>query len=132
MCHFVSFVYAALPDRPVIFFCIFCPNAVFIENVTYILKSNFENFGKNGKQFKPKLQGLLGDGIFNADGKQWYAHRKTSAHLFKLNKFRLSILTIFNEDLHQVIEMAHKEDIKGSIDLLIACVSELDQYDWKF
>lgn len=41
-------------------------------------------------------------------------------------------VSIPTRHLHQVIEMAHKEDIKGSIDLLTACVSELDQYDWSF
>jgi len=34
--------------------------------------------------------------------------------------------------LHQVIEMAHKSDIKHTMDLLIACLSEIDQYDWSF
>ena len=34
--------------------------------------------------------------------------------------------------LHQVIEMAHKEDIQDTIDLLMACLSELDSYDWSF
>jgi len=34
--------------------------------------------------------------------------------------------------LHQVIEMANKNDIQHTIDLLIACLSELDQYDWSF
>jgi len=34
--------------------------------------------------------------------------------------------------LHQVIEMAHKEDIQDTIDLLIASLSELDSYDWSF
>ena len=74
-----------------------------VENVTYILKSNFENFGKSGGAFKPKFQGLLGDGIFNADGQQWFAHRKTSAHLFKFSKFKNAVLEIFNDDLNQVI-----------------------------
>ncbi|NNE27322.1 MAG: M42 family metallopeptidase [Saprospiraceae bacterium] len=32
--------------------------------------------------------------------------------------------------LHQVIEMAHKKDISGSIDLLIACLKEIDNYNW--
>lgn len=41
-------------------------------------------------------------------------------------------ISIPTRHLHQVIEMAHKNDIKGSIDLLTACVSELDQYDWSF
>ncbi len=34
--------------------------------------------------------------------------------------------------LHQVIEMAHKNDIRLSIDLLKACLLELDTYDWNF
>lgn len=41
-------------------------------------------------------------------------------------------VSIPTRHLHQVIEMAHKDDIKGSIDLLTACVSELDTYDWNF
>jgi len=40
-------------------------------------------------------------------------------------------ISIPTRHLHQVIEMAHKKDIQSSIDLLIACVSELDRYDWK-
>ncbi|MEM1320881.1 MAG: M42 family metallopeptidase [Bacteroidota bacterium] len=34
--------------------------------------------------------------------------------------------------IHQTIEMAHKGDIRHCIDLLIAGVSQLDQYDWSF
>lgn len=34
--------------------------------------------------------------------------------------------------LHQVIEMAHKEDIKDTILLLSKCIEDLDQYDWSF
>ena len=41
-------------------------------------------------------------------------------------------VSIPTRHLHQVIEMAHKEDIKGSIDLLTACVSDIDTYDWSF
>lgn len=41
-------------------------------------------------------------------------------------------ISIPTRHLHQVIEMAHKADIRASIDLLKACVSELDQYDWAF
>lgn len=41
-------------------------------------------------------------------------------------------VSIPTRHLHQVIEMAHKSDIQASIDLLTACVSELDQYDWSF
>lgn len=41
-------------------------------------------------------------------------------------------VSIPTRHLHQVIEMANKADIQASIDLLTACVSELDQYDWNF
>jgi len=41
-------------------------------------------------------------------------------------------VSIPTRHLHQVIEMADKSDIKGSIDLLTACVSEIDKHNWKF
>jgi len=34
--------------------------------------------------------------------------------------------------LHQVIEMAHKQDIKSSIDLLKHCLTEIGKYNWSF
>ncbi len=34
--------------------------------------------------------------------------------------------------IHQTIETVHKKDLQASIDLLVACVCELDGYDWKF
>ncbi len=40
-------------------------------------------------------------------------------------------VSIPTRHLHQVIEMANKSDIQGSIDLLKACLEELDQYNWK-
>ena len=39
-------------------------------------------------------------------------------------------VSIPTRHLHQVIEMAHKEDIDRSIKLLTACLEELDSYDW--
>lgn len=41
-------------------------------------------------------------------------------------------ISIPTRHLHQVIEMAHKKDIQNSIDLLTACLEELDNYDWSF
>jgi len=41
-------------------------------------------------------------------------------------------ISIPTRHIHQVIEMAHKEDIRNSIDLLQHCVEELDTYDWSF
>lgn len=41
-------------------------------------------------------------------------------------------VSIPTRHLHQVIEMAHKSDILGSIDLLAACLTDLDKFDWSF
>jgi len=39
-------------------------------------------------------------------------------------------VSIPTRHLHQVIEMAHKEDIEGSIELLRNCLLSLDDYNW--
>lgn len=41
-------------------------------------------------------------------------------------------VSIPTRHLHQVIEMADKNDIQASIDLLVACCQEIDAYDWSF
>ena len=41
-------------------------------------------------------------------------------------------VSIPTRHLHQVIEMAHQEDIAASIELLQACVSSIDTFDWSF
>ena len=77
---------------------LFMPQVVFtnnIENISYILKTNMLNYGK-GPTFSSRFQSLLGDGIFNTDGDKWYNHRKTSSHLFNLNKFKTGVLDTFN------------------------------------
>ena len=41
-------------------------------------------------------------------------------------------VSIPTRHLHQVIEMANKDDIQGSIDLLVSCVKAINKFDWKF
>ncbi|MFY0605996.1 MAG: M42 family metallopeptidase [Cyclobacteriaceae bacterium] len=41
-------------------------------------------------------------------------------------------ISIPTRHLHQVIEMAHKSDIIGSIALLVAALEEMDQADWNY
>lgn len=41
-------------------------------------------------------------------------------------------VSIPTRHLHQVIEMADKDDIQASTDLLTACLLDLDTYDWNF
>ena len=41
-------------------------------------------------------------------------------------------ISIPTRHIHQSIEMADKDDIRGSIDLLTACLNELDKGNWEF
>ena len=41
-------------------------------------------------------------------------------------------VSIPTRHIHQVIEMVNKKDVKASIELLKACVEELDSYNWNF
>lgn len=41
-------------------------------------------------------------------------------------------VSIPTRHIHQVIEMAHKEDIANCIELLKNCLLELDKFDWSF
>ncbi|KAL1925315.1 uncharacterized protein VTP21DRAFT_198 [Calcarisporiella thermophila] len=56
-------------------------------NVEYILKSNFEGFGK-ASDFHEKMYDLFGDGIFNVNGDTWRYQRKTASHIFNVKNFR--------------------------------------------
>jgi endoglucanase len=41
-------------------------------------------------------------------------------------------ISIPTRHIHQTIESCHKEDLAACIQLLAACVCEIDQHDWKF
>jgi putative aminopeptidase FrvX len=41
-------------------------------------------------------------------------------------------ISIPTRHLHQVIEMCNKADIAASIDMLKACLADMDKYDWSF
>ena len=63
-------------------------------NVEHILSANFENYGK-GPEFYRRFHVLIGDGIFNVDGKLWYMHRKLSSRMFSTGNFRDNMLGVF-------------------------------------
>ncbi len=50
----------------------------------------------------------------------------------QLGRSLAGAISIPTRHIHQVIEMSHKADIRHSIDLVKACVAELDTYDWNF
>ncbi|CAA0813590.1 cytochrome P450- family 704- subfamily A-polypeptide 2 [Striga hermonthica] len=66
-------------------------------NVEYILKTNFENFGKGWHNYGI-LKDLLGDGIFAVDGERWREQRKVSSLEFSARALRDVSSTIFKEN----------------------------------
>jgi cytochrome P450 len=73
-----------------------------VKNVTHILK-NIKIYGK-GPKWHSRMHHLFGNGIFSSDGDLWYKHRKTSSHLFNLNKFRTEMSVTFNQHCSILIE----------------------------
>eukprot|EP00249_Psilotum_nudum_P007004 c20238_g1_i1 orf=614-2218(+) len=65
-------------------------------NVEYILKTNFSNFPK-GKEFRDKMEPLLGEGIFNADGELWRQQRKTASFEFATKLLRDYSTVVFRQ-----------------------------------
>ncbi|MFS7907807.1 putative abieta-7,13-dien-18-ol hydroxylase [Helianthus anomalus] len=55
--------------------------------VEYILKTNFQNYGK-GMHVHNLLEDFLGDGIFTVDRDKWQEQRKLSSHEFSMKVLR--------------------------------------------
>ncbi|CAI9294113.1 unnamed protein product [Lactuca saligna] len=66
-------------------------------NVEYILKTNFENYGK-GTYTHDLLEDLLGHGIFAVDGEKWREQRKVSSHEFSTKVLRNFSSVIFRKN----------------------------------
>ncbi|KAH9608696.1 hypothetical protein KSS87_006268 [Heliosperma pusillum] len=81
-------------------------------NVEYILKTNFDNFGK-GDYTYANVSDLLGDGIFAVDGDKWKNQRKVSSYEFSTRVLRDFSSIIFRENavkLANIIAVAMKSD----------------------
>ncbi|CAN4125729.1 unnamed protein product [Withania somnifera] len=72
-------------------------------NVEYILKTNFENYGKGQYQYSIS-EDLLGDGIFTVDGDKWRKQRKLSSHEFSTRVLRDFSSVVFRK---KVAKFAH-------------------------
>ncbi|KAI5421415.1 hypothetical protein KIW84_045014 [Lathyrus oleraceus] len=66
-------------------------------NVEYILKTNFDNYGKGLYNYL-NLKDLLGDGIFTVDGEKWREQRKISSHEFSTKMLRDFSTLIFRKN----------------------------------
>ncbi|KAL7083293.1 hypothetical protein ACP275_14G152300 [Erythranthe tilingii] len=67
-------------------------------NVEYILKTNFENYGK-GRHNYSILKDLLGDGIFSVDGDKWREQRKLSSYEFSTRVLRDFSSVVFKQNV---------------------------------
>ncbi|XP_017978011.1 PREDICTED: cytochrome P450 704C1 isoform X2 [Theobroma cacao] len=67
------------------------------DNVEYILKTNFQNYGK-GEYNYSLLKGLLGDGIFAVDGDKWRQQRKVSSYEFSTKVLRDFSTVVFRKN----------------------------------
>ncbi|KAJ0594999.1 putative abieta-7,13-dien-18-ol hydroxylase [Helianthus annuus] len=65
-------------------------------NVEYILKTNFENYGKGAYLYNTNKE-LLGDGIFAVDGDKWREQRKVSSSQFSMKVLRDFSTIIFKK-----------------------------------
>merc|ERR1719161_979230 len=71
------------------------------ENVEYILKTNFDNYPK-GEVIHARFADLLGNGIFNADGKEWLHQRKTASKMFTANLFKEHIWAVVRRNARKL------------------------------
>ncbi len=63
------------------------------EDIEYILKGNFHNYVK-GERFHLILSEILGDGIFNVDGKMWLSQRRHLGKMFTTRSLK-NMMPIF-------------------------------------
>ncbi|THG02627.1 cytochrome P450 704C1-like [Camellia sinensis] len=73
-------------------------------NVEYILKTNFENYGKGGYNYCI-LRDLLGDGIFTVDGDKWRQQRKVSSHEFSTKVLRDFSSVVFQKNVAKLANL---------------------------
>ncbi|KAM6584623.1 hypothetical protein CsatB_011625 [Cannabis sativa] len=73
-------------------------------NVEYILKTNFENYGKGSYNYNI-LKDLLGDGIFSVDGEKWRQQRKISSHEFSTKVLRDFSSVIFKKNASKLAKI---------------------------
>ncbi|KAI8024929.1 Cytochrome P450 704C1 [Camellia lanceoleosa] len=76
-------------------------------NVEYILKTNFENYGK-GMYNYCIFRDLLGDGIFTVDGDKWRQQRKVSSHEFSTKVLRDFSSVIFQRSVGKLANIISK------------------------
>ncbi|OUZ99484.1 Cytochrome P450 [Macleaya cordata] len=75
--------------------------------VEYILKTNFQNYGKGWYNYN-NLKDLLGDGIFTVDGDKWRHQRKISSYEFSTRILRDFSSVVFQKNAAKLAHMISK------------------------
>ncbi|KAJ3322245.1 Protein kinase alk2 [Boothiomyces sp. JEL0866] len=88
-------------DRAKVLTIPFAEPTIFVndpESVEYITNTNFENYIK-GTFTKWRLTDVLGNGIFNTDGHDWFVQRKLTSKIMTNRNFKQNIETVFSENM---------------------------------
>ncbi|KAK4415985.1 cytochrome [Sesamum alatum] len=81
-------------------------------NVEYMLKTNFENYGKGWYNYSI-LKDLLGDGIFTVDGEKWREQRKVSSYEFSTRVLRDFSSVIFRNNVVKLTRIVSEAAISN-------------------
>jgi cytochrome P450 len=87
------------------------------KNVEHVLKTNFENYAKGEDFFISRMRDLLGDGIFNADGSNWYHQRKTSSQMFTHKKLTNHIWTTIERNCDKLVGVLLRSPSQCTVDM---------------
>jgi fatty acid omega-hydroxylase len=105
------------PDAPVLVVSLpFMKPYILVNNdpkiVEYAMSTNFDNYIK-GPLFNDRLHEILGQGIFNQDGKHWYMQRKIGSKIFTAKKFKDLFDSVFQENI--TVFTDHLKKKSGSV-----------------
>ncbi|OVA20921.1 Cytochrome P450 [Macleaya cordata] len=82
-------------------------------NVEYILKTNFQNYGKGWHNYYI-LSDLLGDGIFTVDGEKWRHQRKVSSYEFSTKVLRDFSSAVFRRNAAKLARIISDDYAKSN------------------
>lgn len=86
------------------------------KNIEHVMSTNFANYPK-GPWIGTKLSDLLGRGICNVDGKEWYHQRKTASHMFTAKVFQEHIWSVVRRNARKLRDILQSADAQKALDI---------------
>jgi len=86
------------------------------KNIEHVMSTNFANYPK-GPWIGTKLSDLLGRGICNVDGKEWYHQRKTASHMLTAKPFQEHIWSVVRRNARKLRDILQSADSQQSMDI---------------